>query len=247
MSFILLILLMAVAWAWLYRHFSKAEIIGKKGERQVARILIRLPDDYTVFNDVYINVDGHDNQIDHIVLSPYGIFVIETKRYSGWIYGSEKAQYWAKNVYGQKYEFYNPLRQNFAHVMALRKLLELPQAWFFPIVVFAGNVELQSEFPHNTVIYIEELRDEILSHTEALIPEDILKKAINKLTYSSFTTRDTASDHLKAIRETINRRDIAINNGLCPQCGGTLVYRQGKYGDFWGCSNYPQCHFTLKV
>lgn len=207
------------------------------GEKEVASILNRLPDEYTIFNDVYLNEDGRDNQIDHVVLSPYGIFVIETKRYSGWIYGGENAQYWTKNMFGQKYQFYNPIRQNLAHVIALKKLFGLPQTCFFPIVVFTGSAELKSDFPHYSVIYAEELLSEIRSHNNVIIGENVLTMAINKLSYSSFTTRETEKEHLKAVKTTISESRNAIRQGICPKCGGKLVYRKGKYGDFWGCSN----------
>ncbi len=45
---------------------------------------------------------------------------------------------------------------------------------------------------------------------------------------------------------------LSINNNLiseemkCPRCNGVLVRRIGKFGQFWGCSNFPRCHFTKK-
>jgi DNA topoisomerase I len=32
--------------------------------------------------------------------------------------------------------------------------------------------------------------------------------------------------------------------GKCPRCGGNLVEREGKFGKFLGCRNYPKCKFT---
>lgn len=37
-----------------------------------------------------------------------------------------------------------------------------------------------------------------------------------------------------------------VEHGICPRCGGTLVLRNGKYGEFLGCSNYPKCKFIKK-
>ena len=99
-------------------HFSRNKRKGRYGEKRVATILNSLPDEYTIFNDVYIEENGKSTQIDHVVFSPYGIFVIETKHYKGWIYGDERESFWTKNINGNKYEFYNPLFQNYGHVKA---------------------------------------------------------------------------------------------------------------------------------
>ena len=198
--------------------YNYAKIKGKYGERQVAKTLMRLPNGYTIFHDVYILENGKSSQIDHVVLSPYGIFVIETKNYKGWIYGDEKAQYWIKNMYGTKYQFYNPLLQNYSHVKGLQALFGFSSQHFIPIVAYQRVV----------------------------FTEDVLATAINKLTYSSFETNETASLHKAQVRADITSRKKAIQRGQCPCCGGSLVYKVGRYGKFWGCSNYPKCHYTLK-
>jgi DNA topoisomerase-1 len=39
---------------------------------------------------------------------------------------------------------------------------------------------------------------------------------------------------------------IKTNGGVCPKCGGKLIMREGKYGNFIGCSNFPKCRYTQK-
>ena len=51
--------------------------------------------------------------------------------------------------------------------------------------------------------------------------------------------------HVRNVKEAKFKTDSIIASGICPQCGGTLVRRNGKYGKFYGCSNYPKCKFTL--
>ena len=86
---------------------------GKVGEKRVASILKKLPDDsYKVINDLLLSSNGYSTQIDHIIISIYGIFVIETKFYQGWIYGGENSEYWTQNIYGNKYQLRNPIHQN---------------------------------------------------------------------------------------------------------------------------------------
>lgn len=53
---------------------------GKYSEKLVLKKMLQLPDEYTIFNDFLFESNGHSTQIDHIVVSPYGVFVIETKQ-----------------------------------------------------------------------------------------------------------------------------------------------------------------------
>ena len=106
---------------------------GTRGERLVGSELAELPDEYYVLNDVLLKTwNGKTSQIDHIVVSKYGVFVIETKNYSGKIYGSENAMYWKEyfNSYrryywgdSESYDLYNPVKQNEGHIRTLKKLL----------------------------------------------------------------------------------------------------------------------------
>ena len=226
--------------------FNYVNIKGWFGEKIVSIILKSLPYEYTIFNNVYITKNGKSSQIDHVVFSPYGIFVIETKHYKGWIYGGEKTTYWTKNVYGKKYLFYNPLLQNNAHVKALQSLLEIPQRCFIPIVVFIGSATIKSNYPNYNVVYGHQLLSTIKYYKNILLRNETLDAAIDKLSYSVVKTYNTAKEHRKQVRNNIKNRYAAISQGICPQCGGLLVNRKGKYGVFWGCSNYPRCRYTLK-
>ena len=63
----------------------------------------------------------------------------------------------------------------------------------------------------------------------------------NKLIESSVEI--TNREHVQNIRQT----QIELRNGICPRCGGQMVERNGKYGRFYGCSNYPKCRFVLNI
>ena len=94
------------------------------GERIVsARLNTLLSDDYRILDDVILKTNRGTSQIDHIVVSKYGIFVIETKNYKGWIFGHENSEKWTQNLYGYKYALANPVRQNQAHIRAVRQTL----------------------------------------------------------------------------------------------------------------------------
>ena len=62
-------------------------------------------------------------QIDHVVVCHFGIFCVETKNSVGWIFGSAHQQYWTQVNFKRKDRFYNPLRQNYAHIKALEALI----------------------------------------------------------------------------------------------------------------------------
>ena len=120
---------------------------GAIGEKRVAHILKKLPEDrYKVINNLLIQNNGHKTQIDHIVVSVYGIFVIETKTYQGWIYGGENSDYWTQNIYGNKYLLRNPIHQNYGHIKAVKNILdEYPGLPYISIVAFSRHSECETE------------------------------------------------------------------------------------------------------
>ena len=106
-------------------------IIGKAGEFWVKRELSKLDKKiYHVINDVTIQDINSTHQIDHIVISQYGIFVIETKQYNGYISGNEYDKQWIQN---KKYHIHNPIHQNYGHVKCLEKVLNLPNCEIFTV------------------------------------------------------------------------------------------------------------------
>ena len=223
--------------------FDKAKSLGKKGEKEISSILNTLDTEYFVFNDIYLKFINETVQIDHIILSTYGIFIIETKNYNGWIYGTDSSEFWIKNMYGKKYKFRNPLKQNISHMIALKKLFKLPENKFIPIVVFLENATLKCK-TEGLVIYSFELKKFIESYTIPILDKNTLHEIKNKLQDFSNTDKNIEKEHIKNIQKKINSERKAINNNTCPKCGGILVKRKGPYGPFIGCSNYPKCKFT---
>lgn len=222
----------------------KPQIKGYIGEKVVSSILSRLPEkQYKLLNDVMLHTNYGTTQIDHIVVSVYGIFVIETKNYKGWITGSEYSENWTKNMYGKKYLFRNPLKQNYSHVKALEKTMNLSVDKFIPIVAFSSNsdIKVKSTTP---VIYISQLKRIIMKYKEIKFREDELESMVNIITMANITTKDVKKQHVQQIRNNVKKDKAQIAHMICPRCGGKLVMRKGKYGRFTGCSNYPKCRFT---
>lgn len=133
------------------RFLRSPMVKGRVGEAVVSVGALKRLDSkvYRVFNDLVLpRPDGKGpTQIDHVVVSPFGIFVIETKNYAGWIFGDEHSRTWTQVIYQKKSRFQNPLHQNFLHVSALVKATGLPGEWFHNLVYFAGDATLKTPLP----------------------------------------------------------------------------------------------------
>lgn len=239
--FLLLFLIIVI-----FLHFNRVKIIGNIGEKNISLRLHLLPAEYYLLDDVYLKVNDNYVQIDHIVVSKYGIFVIETKNIKGWIFGTDNSEYWIKSMYGKKYRFRNPLKQNYYHVKSLQSLLNIPQNKFVQIVVFMRGASLKCK-TGKIVITSRKLIRVIRSYKEAVLDNNEIQRITYILTESSIRDKRHKKEHINKVKQTVAIRDEKIMSGICPQCGGKLVEREGKYGKFVGCSNYPNCKFTSKL
>lgn len=250
---ICLIVPLAVLKMWL----SSPKNIGKFGEKRVARKLDWLPKEYITLNDILLPTNYGTTQIDHIVISPYGIFVIETKNYKGWIFGHENSEEWKQSLLGKKrfwgwsseqHKLRNPIRQNAAHARAVKAILkEMGDFTIIPIVVFSNSAELKITTPNHIVINWCNLRSAIKSYRYQCISQEDVQRIVNKISSANIITEGSREAHVNNIKEAQYKKYNAIANGICPKCGSKLVERKGKYGKFLGCSNYPQCKFTQKL
>ena len=78
--------------------YNSPKYKGKEGENRVHNILMQLPDDYVILDDVVLPTNKGTTQIDHIVVSKYGVFAIETKNYRGEIYGDDNRKEWTQMI-----------------------------------------------------------------------------------------------------------------------------------------------------
>lgn len=194
-------------------------IKGYLGEKSVATILSLLPSDkYKIINDLLIEVDGRTIQIDHLVVSIYGIFVIETKNYKGRITGSDNSDYWTKNMFGNKYTFYNPIRQNKSHVLALSKQLGFSLNKFIPIIVFSNGAELKVNTTHN-VIYTTQINRVIKEYSEIKFSETDIQKLYDKISLLNIVSPEVRKQHVLEIQNTIATKRHLIQQGI-PHCPG---------------------------
>jgi len=116
------------------------------GEALVANCLeggLRRP--YVLLNNITLEVEGGTTQIDHVLVMEGGIFVIESKHSSGWIFGGPKDRNWSQVIYNRKSRFLNPVRQNYGHLKAIQALFTLPPSAFQSVVLFTGDAEFKTD------------------------------------------------------------------------------------------------------
>jgi len=107
------------------QHYG-ACIAGVEGEKKVATFLAKeLSDDWLLLNDVEIKSNNKTAQIDHVLVGPYGIVLIETKNVKGRISLTGDKQYWCQDKKYDTKEFYSPTLQARGHEAAVKSIVSL--------------------------------------------------------------------------------------------------------------------------
>lgn len=199
---------------------------------------------YNRVHDLIIQTSNGTTQIDHILVSEYGIFIVETKNLQGWVFGSEKNSKWTQTLAGQKYPFQNPLRQTYRHKKLLAEFLQVNESLIHTIVFFVGDCKIKTEMPAN--VLSSGLGRYIKKFKTTLIAKPDVNKITAKLEEYKQQSNLTKKDHLRSLKE---RHNSVIT---CSKCGGSLVKRTAKQGvnagsSFLGCSNFPKCRFAKSL
>lgn len=146
-------------WVWiiplalLIIFIGSPRFRGDIAETRVRRLLATglEKNRYTVLNDVTIPSGGGTRHIDHLVVSKFGIFVIESQHARGWVSGGEFQQRWKQYPLRRLTLFDNPMHRNALQKQALESLLKVPASKFHPIVVMVGQKGFKTEMPGNLV------------------------------------------------------------------------------------------------
>ncbi len=227
------------------RGFVLPRFKGRRGESRVNARIRRSLDrgTYHLIPDVTLPTPDGTTQLDHVIVSRYGIFVVETKTYRGWIYGSERDAKWTQVIYKRKERFQNPLRQNYRHTKTLSDLMGLPHDLFKSVAVFAGDCKFKTEMPDNVVVLRDFIRH-IKIYTEPIIDDERIPRLAQMVrTFAGVLTKQQKRRHISNLRR--NRQSVSTGTAapFCPRCGATMVPRTSKKGGskFWGCPGYPKC------
>jgi restriction system protein len=197
---------------------------------------------YKRFHNIILSTRNGTTQIDHVLLSQFGIFVIETKNYNGWIFGSKHQKLWTQVLYGTKHTFQNPLHQNHGHIMALAEHIRIEPDKIHSIVFFIGDAELKTNLPPNVMTsgltdYIKQFDRIVFSNSELTL----LEQQLSRLHSASVSTKEHVS----------NLKKRYSSSTICPKCGSQLIKRIVKQGpqtgsEFIGCSSFPRCKYIKK-
>ena len=218
---------------------SKGAIGEAKVNAKLNPIIFNKVEHRQINNLVLTDDNGKTHQIDHVEIRKNGIFCIETKNYTGLILGGENQDHWTQCLYnGEKHQFINPIKQNKSHLYHLNRALGNKYRINSVVVMVQNNAD-RINLPN--VVNLSDL-------------SSYLKKFNNGASYSTAEIEDIYNKLLRASSKVSNKQHIQsikktqneLKNGICPRCGKKLILRNGKYGEFWGCSGYPKCSFTLK-
>ncbi|MBC6441316.1 MAG: NERD domain-containing protein [Rhodospirillales bacterium] len=221
-----------------------AKAKGDRAERRVSTSISRSFGNagYQVIDNVTLPTRTGTTQIDHLIVSPYGVFVVETKNLSGWIFGREDQQNWTQILHKKKYRFFNPIRQNNHHMLAVKRLLKLRSDQIHDVVVFVGNSKFKTVMPTNVVSGIRQLRQFVRSKIERVMSQEEVLRVIAEIRAQRLEPgRETERLHLRNVQAGAHRRSSG-----CPRCGSPMVMRTNRStGDpFLGCERYPICRGT---
>ncbi len=206
---------------------------------------------YHLIKNVTLPAEDGSTQIDHIIVSEFGVFVIETKNMKGWIFGSHNQKIWTQKIYKHSSKFQNPLHQNYKHVKTLESLLGLNEQQVHSVIVFVGDSTFKTEMPENVTYgggyarYIKSKNTPVL--TESQVMEIVSRIEQGRLAPSFKTNRE----HVRHVKNIFAEKE-SNNIPSCPKCGSSMVLRETKKGQnigkkFWGCAKFPQCTRIMNI
>ncbi|WP_305846035.1 nuclease-related domain-containing protein [Photobacterium kishitanii] len=234
----------------IFSIFKSRWFKGVFGEFLVNHLLLKLPkSDYTLIKDVTLPTEDGTTQIDHVVVSKFGIFVVETKNMKGWIFGSARQKQWTQKIYRHTSKFQNPLHQNYKHVKTLESLLDCSGEQLHSVIVFIGESTFKTEMPPNVtyargcIHYIQQFDEVVFSDDEY----SCLIESLNQIKLKRGIA--TNLKHRQHVRKIVADKESIK---LCPCCGSAMLMRETKRGEnkgkqFWGCSSFPKCRTVEKL
>ena len=193
---------------WVRRYQTQA--FQNRGEARVSQALnarFAAPD-YHLLNHVTLRLADGTTQIDHVLVSRFGVFVIETKDYSGWIFAGPDDRYWTQGWFRAKFRFQNPIRQNYRHVRAIQELVEfLPAESIHSLVVFTGNAQFKTPIPEG-VLSLTGLVTYVAGHAAEVMSINRVQFCVGRLETTRLAmTRTTDVEHVQGLRRRYGNHD----------------------------------------
>jgi restriction system protein len=197
------------------------------------------------FSNLIVPDERGTTEVDEIVVTPAGVFVIEHKDFGAWIYGDERDEYWTAVYPNERHRFQNPIRQNYRHIKALEWYLGIRQALLHSVVAFTQRSRLVKPMPPEVISSDPE--GYVRAHDGiALSPLEFDGVCARLETLAVHSGREVRDAHIEQLRERFDSRT------QCPRCSGYLVERRSRKpgyenSPFLGCSNYPRCRYIQSL
>ena len=188
---------------------------GKKGEYLVYKYLKNYEEDGNRFLfNVYIpKGENCTTEIDVLLISNKGLFVFESKNYSGWIFGNEKQKTWTQclpqNKGSHKEKFYNPIMQNKTHIKYLKAVLD-KEVTTHSVIVFSERCELKNITLYNDDVKvikrynIKHTIDNIMANEQVIIMQEDIDVMYNMLYPYTQVEEEVKKAHIDAINASLD-------------------------------------------
>ena len=218
---------------------------GNKGEKAVITKLKHEKKYHRVINDAIFLTEKSEmtHQIDHILIHPHGVFVIETKNYFGTIISDTGEPFWIKEIRGERTKISNPLIQNKSHAKIINRILEKKYD-VVPVVVFVKN-----NAPYMGDENVINLKDLILFIESYPYIKILDRKEIDEIykVIKANIAKISKSEHVKNIGylkqindELRQEKEYAIETRTCPRCGGKIIENNLTF-------SCEKCDFKFKI
>lgn len=243
--------------------------LGLQGEKEIAFELKNANIGMYVLHDITLTFEDLKAQIDYVIVTKGSVYLIECKNLIGNITVDNKGQFSREFVVnGRKIKegIYSPYTQAQRHKEIIKKrwlsktnklLASMREKyfdnyWYKPLVVLSNSKSILNtkyaprEIKNNT-IRVDQLIDYIKNDIANYDKDFYSNKKTMEETAQSFLEANVSeySSIADRYKNEVGKEEV-VNDDICPSCGGKLVKREGKYGEFFGCSNYPKCRFTKK-
>ncbi|MGG3927684.1 nuclease-related domain-containing protein [Metabacillus fastidiosus] len=226
----------------------KPERIGDIGEYKINIQLDQLPKECKYLSDILIpnsKAKSGYSQIDHIVLTPYAVFVIETKNYQGTIYGGRERRTWSVNG---KFKMLNPFYQNYGHISALKEIIPIDNSNIVSMISFTKrctfkvDLELRNIQSNELIVYdielfefiarklnVLKLQNESIVYSKSEIEK--MYQQIEQINIVDTKIRERHVQILKSDTSTTKANAQTDKQGIdkCKVCGATVSMKVKEY------------------
>lgn len=238
---------------------SLNELTGNYGEWLTKYYSGKMTDAFILHDVLIDSKNGNTSQLDLVMVGVRGIYVVEVKTFAGArVYGDFKKSKWYYYNGANKYEIYSPVKQNEMHIKYLKSFLnefgEIPVYSIitmicddFKISNMSGDIENLQTAICSSLPAMTKALELFATHKPIVFDEEKQRKIYEYILNNQHQGKDARTEHKERVKEYLNSIDDMKNQKMCPYCKTPLVLRKGKFGEFYGCSKYPACRYTLKI